>query len=49
VNTRGMFEGSSCPNIGSKVGSGSIYNPNPFYVPDPNGPWCQDADVCIKY
>jgi len=35
VNTRRMFEGSSCPNIGS--------------IPDPNGPWCQDADVCIKY
>jgi hypothetical protein len=35
VITRGMFEGSSCPNIGSMVGS--------FIVPDPNGPWCQDA------
>merc|ERR1712086_68279 len=57
VNTRGMFEGSSCSNIGSTVGSGSFsryhynyfFNPTPFYIPDPNGPWCQDADVCIKY
>merc|ERR1712086_279909 len=54
VNTRGMFEGSSCSNIGS-LGSGSFSryhydsNPTPFYIPDPNGPWCQDADVCIKY
>merc|ERR1712086_590961 len=42
VDTRRMFEGSSCPNIGSMVGSG------PYFVPDPNGPWRQDADVCIK-
>jgi len=38
VTTTAMFQLSSCPNKGSKVES--------FYVP--NGPWCQDADVCIN-
>jgi len=42
VNTKDMFQLSSCPNIGSKV-----YTYFESYdVPDPNGPWCQDADVC---
>jgi len=40
VDTRSMFDNSGCPNIGRPVGFSG-------YTPDPNGPWCQDADVCF--